>query len=146
MKITNQIFDELNARLVEFLGVISEKVTMEASLIDDLGVYGDDGSELFEMLDEHYNIEWDGLEIGVLFGNEGLGPPPPWALKNNCIMYKPQPCLVSDVVKAIELGKWEPTLLVPISSRERAKTYLVSYLYFGFLIALGAFGLFIVLI
>lgn len=50
MKTTNQIFDELKDRLVENLGVSSEKVTMEASFIDDIGVFGDDGSELFEML------------------------------------------------------------------------------------------------
>lgn len=142
MKTTNQIFDGLKPLIVDQLGVGAEKVTLESSFQNDLGVCGDDGTELFEMLGKHYNVEWHGLNIGVLFGNEGLGPVPPWALKNNCVLYENQPCEVRDVVKAIKTGKWEATPMILKPKTERFIIYITSYLITGILIGVLSLGLF----
>ncbi len=146
MKPTDKIFDELKLLIVDQLGLRADKVTPFASFMDDLGIYGDDGYELFKVLDEYYDIEWDGLDVGVMFGNEGSGLLLPWDLKNNCALYECQPCSVSDVVKAIESGKWEPTPLVLKTSVKLFGLYTASYLYFGALVIILGIGIFSILL
>lgn len=142
MKTKDQIFEELKPRIIEFLGVKPEKVTIGASFRDDLGVWGDDGDELFEFLDEYYDVDWTELDLGVLFGNEGSGFLLPWHLKNSCVMYQAQPCTVNDVVDAIQLGKWCQKPLIPISNNRRFALYIGSYFQWGFISSILAFGIY----
>lgn len=52
-----EIFNEVKDIIVEQLGVEAEKVTMEASFIDDLGADSLDIVELIMALEEKYDTE-----------------------------------------------------------------------------------------
>ena len=52
-----EIFEEVKAIIVEQLGVEEEKITMEASFIDDLGADSLDIVELIMALEEKYDTE-----------------------------------------------------------------------------------------
>lgn len=52
-----EIFEEVKAIIIEQLGVEEEKVTMEASFIDDLGADSLDIVELIMALEEKYDTE-----------------------------------------------------------------------------------------
>lgn len=52
-----EIFNEIKDIIVEQLGVEAEKVTMEASFIDDLGADSLDIVELIMALEEKYDTE-----------------------------------------------------------------------------------------
>ncbi len=52
-----EIFNEVKDIIVEQLGVEEEKVTMEASFIDDLGADSLDIVELIMALEEQYDTE-----------------------------------------------------------------------------------------
>lgn len=52
-----EIFDEVKEIIVEQLGVEADKVTMEASFIDDLGADSLDIVEFIMALEEKYNTE-----------------------------------------------------------------------------------------
>ncbi len=52
-----EIFEEVKGIIVEQLGIEGEKVTMEASFIDDLGADSLDIVELVMALEEKYDTE-----------------------------------------------------------------------------------------
>lgn len=52
-----EIFEEIKGIIIEQLGIEEEKVTMEASFIDDLGADSLDIVELVMALEEKYNTE-----------------------------------------------------------------------------------------
>lgn len=52
-----EIFEEIKGIIIEQLGIEKEKVTMEASFIDDLGADSLDIVELVMALEEKYNTE-----------------------------------------------------------------------------------------
>lgn len=52
-----EIFEEIKGIIVEQLGVEEEKVTMEASFIDDIGADSLDIVELIMALEEKYDTE-----------------------------------------------------------------------------------------
>lgn len=52
-----EIFEEVKGIIVEQLGIEEEKVTMEASFIDDLGADSLDIVELVMALEEKYDTE-----------------------------------------------------------------------------------------
>lgn len=52
-----EIFEEVKSIIVEQLGIEEEKVTMEASFIDDLGADSLDIVELVMALEEKYDTE-----------------------------------------------------------------------------------------
>lgn len=52
-----EIFEEIKCIIIEQLGIEEEKVTMEASFIDDLGADSLDIVELVMALEEKYNTE-----------------------------------------------------------------------------------------
>ena len=123
---TDKIFEEVRDIIAEFQLVDRSTITMDTDICMDLGVAGDDGNELFTKFDEAFEIEWTGLDLGVHFGNEGWGLPPPWQISNNCVMYHDQPCRVSDVVQAVETGRWPGTKLVRRSDNECRSLYRQS--------------------
>lgn len=57
VKRVEEIFEEIKGIIIEQLGIEEEKVTMEASFIDDLGADSLDIVELVMALEEKYNTE-----------------------------------------------------------------------------------------
>lgn len=107
-------------------GVEQSSIKLESDLRSDLGISGDDGDELFEDLNEVFNVDWSELDLGVHFGNEGSGPPLPWHLNGNCLMYEVQPCKVSDIVRAVNEGRWHGSERILRSKSARIWMYVWS--------------------
>ena len=98
---TDQVFKEVANLLCEHMGVKLEKIRMDTSLLRDCGMAGDDADEFFQSLNEKYQIDWEGINLDLMFGSEGISIRFPWNIhKDRELIYKSQPCLVSDVVKA----------------------------------------------
>ena len=122
------VFENVRDIIARYTGVDRARIAAGSDLLKDLGVAGDDGDELFAEFDKAFDVEWTGLCLGVHFGNEGLHLPLPWQLKNNCIMYETQPCKVSDIVRAVENGRWPGTNINLRPRAVRLVIYLLSTL------------------
>ncbi len=138
-------FEEVRDIIAEYTGIERTRIAADSDLLEDLGVAGDDGDELFAEFDEAFDVDWTGLCLGVHFGNEGLHLPLPWQLKNNCVMYETQPCKVSDVVRAVDTGRWPGTKVNLRPRAVRLVMYLLSTLqtavFAGMLAAVAATAL-----
>lgn len=129
-----KIFNVVAKLLSEHMGVKQESITMETSLLQDCGMAGDDADEFFELLDETYQIDWDGIDLGPMFGSEGMSIRFPWNIHTDReIIYKTQPCLVSDIVGALAKGMWIPKKLEKKSMFRIGISYFISFAFYGFL-------------
>ena len=125
------VFHEVQKIIVEQTGLKADAVLMDSDLLRDLGIAGDDGDVLIEALAKRFDVDWSELDPGVIFGNEGFGPPPPWMLRNNCEMYERQSYTVSDIIKAIETGKWVGRKLELKPKINRLTIYAKSFVIYG---------------
>ena len=121
-------FLQVQSIVAEFSGIHPEKIQLDSQLYEDLGIVGEDGVDLFELIDDQFNVDWNNLDIGIHFGNEGFGFPPPWMLEDNCCLFEPQPCSIQDIADAIETGIWKGTERIKLPQRERNKIYILSVL------------------
>ncbi len=123
----NSAFERVSEIITEFAGVDRTRITNDSDLFEDFGIAGDDGDDLFTAFDNAFDVDWTGLDLGVHFGGEGFGLPFPWQLKNDCVMYETQPCKVSDIVQAVESGRWQGTTKLILCSKSwRVTMYLLS--------------------
>lgn len=136
----DEIFEKVRDIVAGCTGVDRSRITMNSGFVDDFGVVGDDGDELFEAFSKEFDVDWTGLDLGVHFGNEGWGLPYPWRLEDNCVVYEVQPCRVSDVVRAVQTGRWPGTKIVPLSKSERRMMYVRSWLNVAFFAGVGLFA------
>jgi acyl carrier protein len=67
----NEIFTRLKAFVVKETGVEEEDVTPDASLENDLGVYGDDGVELIIKFGKELNVDISRFMAADYFSPEG---------------------------------------------------------------------------
>ncbi len=142
----NSTFDRVRDIVADFAGLDRGRIAMESDLVEDIGIAGDDGEDLFLELDRAFEVDWTGLDLGVHFGNEGLGLPFPWHLKNNCVMYEPQPCRVSDIVRVVETGRWPGTRVIRVSRSKCIGLYVMSVLKTAFLFSVLVGGLAVILL
>ena len=99
--------------------------------MEDIGIYGDDGYDLIQELDERFEMDWEGLRLGVHFGSEGLGPPlPPWRVRGSDFWYEPEPLTVERLVRDLRAGRWSGTALVPLRRRTRLNLFIASWTLF----------------
>ena len=56
-------------------------------------------------------------------------------------MYEPQPCRVSDIVRAVETGRWPGTQVIRVSRRRRVGLYIMSALQMAGLFSIPVGGL-----
>lgn len=123
-------FEKVRQIIAYHSGVKAENITLDTDLVQDLGITGDDGDEILISLNKAFKIDWTGFDVGLVFGNEGCGLPPPWALKNNAVMYESQPCRVGDLVHAAETGKWPIRHeAIPRKRSHKAGMYVLSVIY-----------------
>src|SRR5687767_5048929 len=66
-----EIFTHLKAFVVKQTGVHEEEVTPDASLENDLGVYGDDGVELIIKFGKEFNVDVSRFMAADYFSPEG---------------------------------------------------------------------------
>ena len=70
----NQIEQQVIELLAEVRYYPKEKIGMNTSIIDDLGVAGDDADELFLAFDKKFGTDSRNLDFKRFFGNEGMYP------------------------------------------------------------------------
>ncbi len=66
----NKNFIELKSFLSTFLGIKEEEINFADSLFHDLGVDGDDASELLKNYSSNFNVDIDDFEFENYFGVE----------------------------------------------------------------------------
>jgi acyl carrier protein len=65
-------FDKLKEFIVEQVGVHEDEVTPDSRLYDDLGVYGDDATELLIEYGKRFNVDVSKFMAADYFKGEGL--------------------------------------------------------------------------
>lgn len=70
----NQIEKQVIELLADQTGYPQERITMDTSIIDDLGVAGDDADELFQAFDERFGTNSQRIDYLRFFGHEGVYP------------------------------------------------------------------------
>jgi hypothetical protein len=134
MKSTNEIFIKLKTLLVKKMGLNSERVILEAALRCDLNIRGDDGDELFELIEQHFDVDWTGVDSAAIFGPEGLFQFDYAQLEDGT--YVEQECSIRDIVNLIYYGKWQGDIVRPVSEKKLKKRINIlrkGYLLGGFL-------------
>jgi acyl carrier protein len=99
--------------VAHFVGVPSAQISASTTLFGDLGVDGEDGSELMVAFGKQFNVDLSTLDVTRHFGPEGLWP---WApLRWLALWLRPGtpegkarllPITITDLVRAAELGTW----------------------------------------
>jgi hypothetical protein len=70
----NHIEEQVIDLLANQTNYLKEKIGMDTSIIDDLGVFGDDADELFSAFDERFGIDSQRIDLERFFGHEGMWP------------------------------------------------------------------------
>jgi acyl carrier protein len=123
-------FEKVRQIIADHSGVKAETITLDTDLVQDLGITGDDGKQILIALDKTFKIDWTGFDAGLVFGNEGCGLPPPWALKDNPELYESQACSVGDLVQAAETGKWPIAhKAIPLQQSKKTGVYILSVIH-----------------
>ena len=69
---TDSNFDDLKAFIVELIGVHENEVTPDARLYEDLGVYGDDATDLLIKYGKKFNVDVSKFMAADYFKGEGM--------------------------------------------------------------------------
>ena len=94
---------------------------MKSSLANDLGIAGAEGVQLFEELDQHNQVNWEGVDIYAIFGCKGFRLIPPKIV---------QECSVEDLVNSIHAGVWMGKPVRELSYVERIRIFIRKSLCF----------------
>ena len=94
---------------------------MKSSLANDLGIAGAEGVQLFEELDQHNQVNWEGVDIYAIFGCEGFRLIPTKIA---------QECSVEDLVNSIHAGVWMGKPVRELSYVERIRIFIRKSLCF----------------
>lgn len=141
-----EVFRRVMHAVRDISGHPEDRITPDARLMEDLGIYGDDGYELIRVLDDQFEMDWNDFDVSVHFGMEGLGAPLPWHLADSAAYLQHQPITVAQLVDAIGRGRWQGTPRLPRAPAQRWSAWGASWIQFGCLIAVAGGGLVMLLI
>lgn len=103
----HEINGEVVAFLAEFLRVPVETLGAETTLVDDLGVDGDDGRDLMEAFATRFNVDLASFSASEHFGPEAGWNPLAFLYY---VVFPGQselrPVTIRDLVEAAGCGKW----------------------------------------
>ena len=91
-------FDRVRALLVSETGIRSSKVTVSASLVEDLRIDGDDLADFMHSYFEQLSVDQTGFDADRYLPDEGF------SLFGRA--RKTQPITVAMLVEGLRLGKW----------------------------------------
>ncbi len=128
-----ELFARVAAAIRQISGHKPERIIPDARLYEDLGIYGDDGHGLFEMLHERFEMDWTGLDLRVHFGSEGLGAPLPWQVTQSAGYFEHQPLTVAQLMAALCQGRWPESPVVPAPVGQRRMLHAASWVQIGIL-------------
>ena len=127
------LFGEVTAAIRQISGQKPEKITRNARLLEDLGIYGNDGHALFELLHEQFEMDWTGLDLRVHFGEEGLGAPLPWQVRESPAYFEHQSMTVAELMAALRDGHWPESPVIPAPAGQQRMLHAASWVQLGIL-------------
>lgn len=108
-----EAYDRVAAFVAHWCGIPKERLTPETTLFGDLGVDGDDGSELLRDFGREFSVDMAGCDLRRHFGPEGL---PLWAPLYWLILAfregtpeqraRLEPITIADLARRAAAGRW----------------------------------------
>jgi hypothetical protein len=97
---TNEVIQQVKRIVAENRAMNPEDIFMDMTLEDELGITGDDASDLFEDLAKNFpDVDLSSVNLGLYFGPEGCAP---WVIAS-----PRRPLRVSDLVRAVKDKRWQ---------------------------------------
>lgn len=66
------LIDDVIAAIAGFRRIPIHKISGHSSLMNDLGIVGDDAVETFEMLEREFSVDFSDLDLSRYFHGEGI--------------------------------------------------------------------------
>ena len=127
----DEVFTRVAATVQKLTGLPPEHIDLKSRVAEDLGLWGDDGWDLIERLDEEFQVDWEGFDGGIHYGWEGFGPPLlPWHVSRSPFVFEPQPLILRDLVQAIRERRWPGTPRIPAPLGRRLSVHAASWALF----------------
>lgn len=96
---TKTIEEQVIEFCVRETGTRNKKITEDATLLGDLGIYGDDADEFFELFAEEFNVDLSGLDLWWIRSLFLRG--------NHEKIAKKKTIRVKDLIETVKNGKWK---------------------------------------
>ncbi|WP_286828428.1 MULTISPECIES: DUF1493 family protein [Kordiimonas] len=124
-----EVFDDVRSIIVHVSGTSKDQITEESSVADDVGIAGDDGDDLFQALNDRFQVDWAGVELEAMFGPEpsSIFAIMPWRHGED----RYQDCTVADIVNSIIAGRWVGNPVRELSKEERSRLKRQAWLQFA---------------
>jgi acyl carrier protein len=104
---------EITEFIAKFVGVPAERLSASTTLFGDLGVDGQDGSDLLVAFGQRFSVDLSSVDLRRHFGNEWLWPWAPFCwvvlwMRTGTPEQKARlsPITIADLVRAAESGRW----------------------------------------
>ncbi|MDA0664417.1 MAG: hypothetical protein O3B08_16500 [Proteobacteria bacterium] len=115
-------------------GIAASQVTLNSDLKDL--AKGVKARRLFTALEKSFDIDWSDFDFGIHFISKGFWRVWPWNLKQDGMLLEAQTCRISDIVQAVDTGRYSGTDHVPRPAWQRVAVYTLSSLYFAIFVVL----------
>jgi hypothetical protein len=125
-----ELFARVAATIHEVAGTPLGSVAPESRIGEDLGVWGDDGIDLLEVLDNQFVMDWSGIEPGLHFGDEVQAHP--WKVQESAAWFERQPLTVGALMEALRAGRWPEIARIERPPASRARLRVASWAMFLF--------------
>ena len=105
----SKIFEEVKTFISRLCAIQEEKITLDARIMEDLGIAGEDADELMTALAQNFHIDMTGYDFLDYFYEEGGDNPLGQLYYQLFNRNKIRPKLsltVKDLVVSVQLGKW----------------------------------------
>jgi hypothetical protein len=84
----------------------SKKITPSARLFHDLGIGGDDASDLLESVAKHFGTSFADMDFGAFFSNEGESSIYYWFMRIGLFRSQIRSMTVAHLVAVVSRGSW----------------------------------------
>ena len=98
--------EEILAKILNYFAGRSGPIAEDMRIYHDLGIGGDDASELLEEIHSTYGTLWTGLQFDTYFPNEGEVFWKLWARRFGVKEAKLKPMTVRHLLDVIARGNW----------------------------------------
>jgi len=119
---SDDLSEKVRQFVSDFAGKPLERVMLPTRLEEDLGITGDDASDLIREFSARFAVDITGLEFHKHFGPEGVGCNPLWLIWPPAGMkdYRKYPVTVDHLVRVAETKRWFSPPCVYLSRNREA--------------------------
>ena len=127
-------------------GIDASQVTLNSDLRDL--AKGVKARRLFTAFEEAFDVDWSGFNFGINFISKGFwtvwpwNMPWPWNLKQDGMLYEAETCRVSDIVQAVDTGRYSGNDHILRPAWQRVAVYTLSTLYFAIFAVVALYAIY----